>query len=261
MGFDLDLHHPKSFNEKIQFLKLYDRNPLYTTLVDKYLVKQWVAGKIGDQYVIPTLAVYNSVDEINWDALPNQFVLKCNHDSGSVVICKDKSSFDYQAAKNKLDVALNTNYYWETREWPYKRVHPRILAEEYKEDASGELRDYKVYAFDGKCDYVMLCYDRAKGEPKFLYFDKEWNLHKELSHYGMRFGDSISIEKPQNLEKFFEFAQVLSKGIPFVRVDFYEADGQLFLGEMTFYPSSGMGTRTKAMDDYLSRHLILAGKR
>ena len=260
MGFNLDLHHPRSFNEKLQFLKIYDKNPLYTTLVDKYLVKQWVAEKIGDQYVIPTLAVYDSVDCIDLDALPNQFVLKCNHDSGSYVICKDKSSFDFQAAKKKLDAALNTNYYWETREWPYKRVRPRIIAEEYKEDASGELRDYKVYAVNGRCDYLMLCFDRAKGAPKFLFFDREWNLHKELSNYGMLHGDSVSIEKPHNLDKFFEFAQLLSHGIPFVRVDFYEADNQLFFGEMTFYPSSGMDRRTKAMDDYLNKHLEIGIK-
>ena len=204
MGFNLDLRHPRSFNEKLQFLKIYDKNPLYTTLVDKYLVKQWVAEKIGAQYVIPTLGVYDSVDSIDLDALPNQFVLKCNHDSGSYVICKDKSSFDFQAAKKKLDAALKTNYYWETREWPYKKVKPRIIAEEYKEDASGELRDYKVYAVNGRCDYLMLCFDRSKGKPKFLFFDREWNLHKELSNFGMLHGDSVSIEKPQNLDKFFE---------------------------------------------------------
>ena len=261
MGSNLDLRHPRSFNEKLQFLKIYDKNPLYTTLVDKYLVKQWVAEKIGKQYVIPTLAVYDSVDSIDLDALPNQFVLKCNHDSGSYVICKDKSSFDFQTAKKKLDVALKTNYYWETREWPYKNVRPRIIAEEYKEDASGELRDYKVYAVNGSCDYLMLCFDRAKGKPKFLFFDREWKLHKELSNYGMLHGDSVSIEKPQNLDKFFEFAQLLSQGIPFVRVDFYEADNQLFFGEMTFYPSSGMDRRTKAMDDYLNKHLDISIKK
>ena len=257
MGYNLNLRSPRSFNEKLQYLKLYDRNPLYTTLVDKYLVKQWVAEKIGNQYVIPTLAVYDSVEEIDLNARPNQFVLKCNHDSGSIVICKDKSSFDFQAAKEKLDAAVKTNYFWETREWPYKNVKPRIIAEEYREDASGELRDYKVYAVNGRCDYVMLCFDRSKGKPKFLFYDREWNLQKELSSYGMLKGDSINIEKPHNLDKFFEFAQLLSQGIPFVRVDFYEADDQLFFGEMTFYPSSGLDRRTKAMDDYLNKHLIL----
>lgn len=136
MGYKLDWKHPKNFNEKLQWLKLNDRNPLYTTLVDKYRVKQWVADKIGEQYVIPTLAVYNSVDEIDLDKLPNQFVLKCNHDSGSVVICRDKSSFDLEAAKRKLGEALKKNFYWDAREWSYKNVKRCVFAEQFMKDAT-----------------------------------------------------------------------------------------------------------------------------
>lgn len=260
MGYELDLDNPKTFNEKLQWLKLHDRNPLYTTLVDKYEVKKWVAQRIGKEHVIPVLAVYDSVDEIDMDALPAQFVLKCNHDCGSIVICKDKAAFDLQSAKEKLDKALKKNYYWETREWPYKGVRPRIIAEEYKEDYSGELRDYKVYAFNGKCDYLMLCVGRSEGETRFLYYDRSWNMHKELSYDGLNYGDSINVEKPANLDSIFTFAQLLSVGIPFVRVDFYESFGELFFGEMTLYPSAGFGgNRTPDLDRYLNEQLVLNG--
>ena len=257
-GDKLNLGNPRTFNEKLQWLKLNTRDPLYSTLVDKYAVKEWIANKIGEQYVIPTLAVYDSVDQIDLDKLPDRFVLKCNHDCGSVVICKDKSSFDLDAAKKKLDAALKQNYYWNSREWPYKNVKPRIIAEPYLEDESGELRDYKVYAFNGQCDYLMLCFDRQKGETKFIYFDRNWAIQKEFSNDGRKYGDTIKVERPHNLDLIFEFAEKLSSGFPFVRVDFYEVNGQLFLGEMTFYPSAGFdGTRPKAIEDYLNKHLII----
>ncbi len=257
MGYKIDLNNPRTFNEKLQWLKLNARNPLYSTLVDKYAAKQWISDMIGEQYVIPNLAVYDSVDQIDLDKLPDRFVLKCNHDCGSIVICKDKSLFDLEAAKKKLDAALKQNYYWNSREWPYKNVKPRIIAEPYLEDESGELRDYKVYAFNGKCDYLMLCFDRSKGDTKFIYFDRDWTIQKEFSNDGRKYGDTIIVEKPHNLDLIFEFAERLSSGFPFVRVDFYEVNRQLYLGEMTFYPSAGFdGTRTKAIDDYLNKHLI-----
>lgn len=261
MGYKIDLNNPRTFNEKLQWLKLNARNPLYSTLVDKYTAKQWVADKIGQQYVIPNLAVYDSVDQIDLDKLPDRFVLKCNHDCGSIVICKDKSSFDLEAAKKKLDAAMKRNYYWDSREWPYKNVKPRIIAEPYLEDSSGELRDYKVYAFNGECDYLMLCFDRSKGETKFIYFDRNWVIQKELSNHGLKYGDTIEVERPYNLDLIFEFAEKLSSGFPFVRVDFYETNRQLLFGEMTFYPSAGFdGRRTKALEDYLNKRLILPRK-
>lgn len=136
MGYKLDWNHPKTFNEKLQWLKLYDRNPLYTMMVDKYRVKQWVAEKIGEQHVVPTIAVYKSVDEISLDLLPDQFVLKCNHDSGSVVICRDKSRFDLEAAKQKLSACLRHEYFWSSREWAYKHVKPVVFAEKYMLDST-----------------------------------------------------------------------------------------------------------------------------
>lgn len=257
-GKKLDLKYPKTFNEKLQWLKLYDRNPLYTTLVDKYAVKKWVADKVGEKYVIPTLAVYDSVEQIDLNELPNQFVLKCTHDSGSVIICKDKQSFDIDGAKRILEDKLKKDFYLKYREWPYKNVKPRIIAEEYKEDSSGELRDYKVYAFDGKCDYLMLCFDRSQGDTKFIYFDREWNLQKELSYDGLRLGESIQIKKPDNLDLIFKFAESFSAGIPFVRIDFYEVEGNLYFGEFTFFPTGGIESqRPDVLEEYLSKQLSL----
>ena len=157
MGKNLNLRKPKTFNEKLQWLKLHDRNPLYTTLVDKYAVKSWVAEKIGDSYVIPTLGVWNKFENIDFEKLPNQFVLKCTHDSGSVVVCKDKSCFNKELAERKLNDCLKRNFYYQFREWPYKNVPPRIIAEPYVEDQKcAELRDYKFYTFGGEPKYLLL---------------------------------------------------------------------------------------------------------
>lgn len=243
MGYDLDWEHPKTFNEKLQWLKLHDRNPLYTTLVDKYRVKQWVADMIGEQFVIPTLAVYHSVDEIELEKLPERFVLKCNHDSGSVVICRDKSTFDLDAAKIKLATAMKKNFYWEAREWPYKHVKRCVFAEKYmEEDEDGGLVDYKFFCFNGVPDCVMVCIDRHKKQPKFYFFDKNWEL-KRLNIRGKEAPEGFSLPKPPMLDKMFELAGVLSKGIPYVRADFYDIGGDVRFGEMTFFPEGGFDFR------------------
>ena len=157
MGIPLNLQNPQIFNEKLQWLKLYDRNPLYTTLVDKYAVKKWVSEKIGEQYVIPTLGIWEKFEDIDFDKLPNKFVLKCTHDSGGLVICKDKTKFDIESAKNKLNKSLKQNYYYSLREWPYKNVSPRIIAEKYMEDSrDAELRDYKFYTFNGEPKFIQI---------------------------------------------------------------------------------------------------------
>ena len=170
MGYKLDLRHPKTFNEKLQWLKLHDRNPLYTTLVDKYRVKQWVADKIGEEYVIPTLAVYQSVDEIDLDKLPNQFVLKCNHDSGGVVICRDKANFDLEAAKVKLAEAMKQNYYLNFREWPYKNVKRCIITEQYVSNKNQDtITDYKFFCFNGEPTFCQVITDRQTQETIDFY--------------------------------------------------------------------------------------------
>lgn len=252
----INLKNPTTFNEKLQWLKLYDRNPEYTKMVDKYEAKEYVSNIIGKKYIIPTLGVWKNFEDIDFSKLPNQFVLKCTHDSGGLVICKDKSKLNINEAKRKITKSLKKNYFYAEREWPYKNVKPRVIAEKYIEDETGALKDYKVYAFNGQCDYVMVCVDREKNETKFIYYDKNWNIKKEFSKDGIKYGDDIKIKKPKNLDKMFEFAEVLSKNIPFVRVDFYESNGKLYFGELTFYPSAGFdNTRTKECQEYLDKKL------
>ncbi len=242
MSYPLDLRHPKTFNEKLQWIKLYDRNPLYTDLVDKLKVKQWVAGKIGSEHVIPTLAVYNNVDEIKLEDLPDQFVLKCNHDSGGVVICTDKTHFDFDTAKAKLKKNFDHDFYWDFREWVYKNVERKLFAEKFLENSvEGEskgfpgLRDYKFFCFDGIPKVMYISNDRAE-HPTTDFFDMSFN---NLPIY-MKDPKSFSLPtKPALFEEMKEFAKELSKGLRQVRVDFYETKQGVFFGEMTFSHSAG----------------------
>lgn len=257
----LNLNNLRTFNEKLQWLKLYDRKDMYTIMVDKYEVKKYVSDIIGREYIIPTIGIYDKFDDIDFDKLPNQFVMKCTHDSGGLIICKDKSRFNIDIAKKKINKFLKRKYYYIHREWPYKNVKPRILIEEYIEDNKfKELRDYKIYAFDGKADYLMLCFDRQIGKTKFVYFDRNWNMKRDFSVDGLNLPKSYKIDKPKNLEKMFKFSEKLSNGIPFVRVDFYEANGKLYFGELTLYPSAGFDdTRTKSIEEYLNISLNIKG--
>ena len=240
MGYELDLEHPRTYNEKIQWLKLYDRNPLYVRLVDKYEVKKYISDLLGEQYVVPSYGVWDSFDEIDFSSLPDQFVLKCTHDSYSTIVCRDKKSLDIPAAKKKIDKALKRNYYYVSREWPYKNVKPRVLAEKYITDAPGsnELTDYKFYCFDGKVDCVLVCCDRAIGAPKFYFFDQDWNL-KRYNRRGKEAPEGFTLPKPQGIDEMFEIAGKLCSGFPSVRVDLYQSCGQIYFGELTFYPYGG----------------------
>ena len=238
MGRPLDLANPRTFNEKLQWLKLYNRNPLYTTLVDKVAAKKWATEKLGEQYIIKTLGVWPRFDDIDFNKLPNQFVLKCNHDSGSYVICKDKKKLDLAQAKAKLDGGLKRNFYYKFREWPYKNVPPRIIAEEYMADKNGVLVDYKFACFHGQVDNVMVCLDRHINDVKFYFFDRDWNL-KRLNVRGKNAPEGFTIPKPPCIDEMFDIATKLSEGIPFVRVDLFECDGKIYFGEMTFFPDSG----------------------
>lgn len=209
-------------------------------LVDKYNVKKIVSDKIGKDYVIPTLGVWDSFDDIDFECLPDQFVLKCTHDSGGLVICKDKKSLDRDKAKFKIQKSMKKNYFWTGREWPYKSVKPRIIAEPYIEDTkTGELRDYKFFAFDGIVKALFIATERqnANQETTFDFFDVEYN-HIDAKN-GHPNADPLP-EKPEQFQKMIELASILSKGIPHVRVDFYEANGKVLFGEMTFYHNSGM---------------------
>jgi hypothetical protein len=252
----LDLKNPQTFNEKLQWLKLHDRKPEYTDMVDKYAVKKYVADKIGTQYIIPTLGVWDSFDEIDFDKLPNQFVLKCTHDSGGVIICKDKKTFSVQKAKEKINNNMKQNFYYLGREWPYKNVKPRIIAEKYMSDNDYVPIDYKIYCFNGKPYKIMLCLDRDKEDAtKFYSFDFQWNLLRH-NGWGKKAPEDFTLPKPINLDKMYEFSAELSKNIAFLRVDFYEVNEQLYFGELTFYPDSGFDSAILPEIDLLYGNMI-----
>ena len=238
-GKKLNLDSPKTFNEKLQWLKLNDRNPLYTKLVDKADVKEYVKARIGEKYIIPTIGVYDKFEDINFDLLPNSFVIKCTHDSGGLIVCKDKSKLDIKAAKKKINACLKHSFYWGQREWPYKDVKPRVIVEQYMEDEkNSELRDYKFFCFDGEVKALFIATERQKAgeEVKFDFFDENFN------HLPIRQGHpnaKVPPEKPENFEEMKVIASKLSEGIHHVSVDFYEVNGQIYFGELTFYHFSG----------------------
>lgn len=260
MGIKLNINNPATFNEKLQWLKLYNRKPEMTTMVDKYAVKEYITEKIGEEYVIPTLGVWDRFDEIDFSSLPDQFVLKCTHDSGGIVICRDKSKLDKFAAKKKIERSLKNNYYTKTKEWPYKNVKPRIIAEKFIEDETGGLVDYKFFCFDGVVDSVMICLDRHIGDPKFYFFDEDWNL-KRLNIRGKEAPADFTVRKPDCIDEMFAIAKRLSVGHPFVRVDLYECSGKIYFGELTFYPDSGFDSNLLSETDvYFGKLLNLGTK-
>lgn len=235
----LNLSNPVTFNEKIQWLKLNDRNKKYIELVDKYKVKEYVSKTIGEEYIIPTLGIWNDFDDINFDKLPNNFVLKCTHDSGGLIICSDKKNFDKKKARKKINKCLKRNYFLSGREWPYKNVKPRIIAEKYMEDKRfNELRDYKFFCFNGSAKFMFVASNRQNEncETCFDFFDMNYNHIKVLN--GHPNAKEIP-EKPKNFNQMIKLAEKLSSNFPQVRVDFYEVNGKIFFGEMTFYHWSG----------------------
>lgn len=235
---NLDLKNPKTFNEKLQWLKLYDRKDIYTTMVDKYEVKKYVADIIGEDYIIPTIGIYEKWEDIDFNKLPEQFVIKCTHDSGGLVIVKDKKQFDKKSAEEKIKKCLKNNFFYAGREWPYKNVKPRILIEEYLEDeVDKELRDYKFFCFNGIPQMLFIATNRQGNEETcFDFFDMDFN---NLGIINGHPNASVSPHKPYNYEKMKELASMLSKDIPHVRVDFYEVNNRVLFGELTFYHWSG----------------------
>ncbi len=239
LGYKLDLENPKTFNEKLQWLKIHNRKDEFTTMVDKYAVRKYIEEKIGEEHLIPLIAgPFENADQIDFNALPDQFVLKCTHDSKSVIICKDKSSFDIKAACKKLNRHLKNNLYYGGREWPYKNVKPQIIAEKYMVDESGaELKDYKLYCFNGHAEMIQVIWNRTN-TPKQNMYSTDW----EYIPLGRKSFTSIpdaDIEKPKSLKQMITFAEELSKGLPFLRVDFYSINGKIYFGELTFYPADG----------------------
>lgn len=254
MHKELDLDNPKTFNEKLQWLKLNNRNEFYTTVVDKYKVRDYIKKELGEEYLIPLIGVWDSPNDIDFDSLPNQFVLKCNHNSGlGMCICKDKSKLDIEKVKKELRKGLKQDYYLTGREWPYKNVPRRIIAEKYMVDNSNdeikdELTDYKFFCFNGYVDCVMVCIERSTNKPKYYFFDNEWNLLR-INIRGKEAPRDFTLPKPKTMDQMFKIAGVLSKNLPFVRVDLYECNEKIYFGEMTFFPDSGFDANLLADTD------------
>ena len=238
MGMSLNLKNPTTFNEKLQWLKLHDHNPLYPSLVDKYEVRQFVKDTIGEQYLIPLLGVYNTVDEIEFSTLPGTFVLKPTHTSGDVILCKDKDLLSPELTKQKMNMWLQKRYFWGLREWPYKHINPRIICESMIQTEDGRSpKDYKIFCFQGVPKFAFVASDRG-GDTKFDFFDSDWNRQPVKQHYAT---SSYDLPKPQQWDEMLRLARNLSKDIPHVRVDFYiDVAGRIFFGELTFFHFSGL---------------------
>lgn len=243
LGRKLNLKNPKTFNEKLQWLKLYNHKPEYTIMVDKVKAKEYVAKLIGEEHIIPTLGVWDDPDDIDFDALPDQFVLKCNHNSGTgMCICRDKSKLDIEKVKAELRKGLKENYYMRWREWPYKNVPRKILAEKFMVDESGtELKDYKIFCFNGEPRYCQVISDRNTDE-KIDFYDMHWKRLVGLVGLNDKVHNSeYAIPCPESFEDMKQMASLLAKSIPFSRIDFYEINHQAYFGEITFFPATGFG--------------------
>ena len=239
MGRKLNLKNPKEYNEKLQWLKLNDRKPEYSTMVDKYEVRGYIEDLLGDKYLIPCLGIYDSVDDIDIDALPNRFVLKCTHDSGSVEICKDKSSFDIEGARHRLSQAMKRNYYATYREWPYKSVKPRIIAEGYLEGDGGDLKDYKVMCFNGEAKIIEVHENRfVEGKVHTqTFYDREWGI-VPLTQV-----ETVTVdrpgERPRQLDEILRLSELIAKDMYHARIDWYIEGDKIYFGEITFFDGSG----------------------
>ncbi len=256
MGKPLDLDNPKTMNEKLQWLKLYNRKPEYTQMVDKLQAKKYVSNLIGDKYIVRTLGVWNHFDEIDFDQLPDRFVLKTNHSGGNlgVVICRDKKTLDRNKAKKKLEKSLRLDISKVLVEWPYRNIDRKIFAEDYLGD---DIDDYKFYCFDGDAHAVMVCIERSTGSPKFYFFDKDWNL-KRYNKRGKEAPEDFTLPKPDGIDEMFSIASKLSEGLPFARVDLYNINGKIYFGEITLFPDSGFdGNRLPESDIFFGSMIKL----
>lgn len=234
----LNLENPNGFTEKLQWLKIHNRKPVYTTMVDKYEAKKFIAERIGEEYIVPIYGVWERFNDIDFSSLPQSFVLKSTHDSGGLYICKEKEKMNKDTARVLMNFSLNNNHFWKSREWPYKNVRPRIFAEKYLENPEIEsIRDYKFFTFGGIPKVMYVTSGRNGGETYADFFDMDWNhLDLTIDHRNA----PTPPQKPVNFEKMKEFAAVLSEGTPHLRVDFYEIDGKLYAGELTFFHCSGL---------------------
>lgn len=260
MGYSLNLSNPKTFNEKLQWLKLHDRKPEYTMMVDKYAVRKYIADTIGEEYLIPLLGVWDNPDDIDFDALPNQFVLKCNHNSGlGMCICKDKAKLDIAKVKAELRKGLKQDYYLTCREWPYKNVKRRIIAEKYMSDEGNEeLSDYKVLCFNGEPKLIEVHKGRFYGNHTADNYDESWNK-TDIEQYDLPKSDKI-MPKPVFLEEMLHLSKLLSKNLIHVRVDWYFTNNRLYFGELTFFDGSGYNLFCGDADGLLGSWIKLPNK-
>ena len=261
LGRDLCLDNPRTFNEKLQWLKLYNRKPEYTMMVDKYKVREYIAQELGEEYLIPLLGVWDDPDEIDFDALPDQFVLKCNHNSGTgMCICKDKSKLDIPKVKAELRKGLKENYYIKHREWPYKDVPRKIIAEKYltNDGDESELSDYKVLCFNGKAKLIEIHRGRFSKYHTQDFYDTEWNK-TAFEQPGLSLSDE-NMERPPFADKMLELSEKLAEGIPHVRIDWYYTGGRLKFGEITFYDGAGFDGFIDNQDEIIGSWITLPEK-
>ena len=254
IGKELNLEEPLRFTEKLQWLKLRDNNEIYSCITDKYEVKKYFAETIGANHVIPTIGLWKSPEDIDWELLPDRFVLKCTHDSGSIIICKNKETFNYEKAKTDLKKSLKINWYFAGREPNYKNIHPRIIAEPFLTDPYGELLDYKFFCFHGKVKFFKIDFNRFRNH-QANYYDKECNLlpFGELSYPQ---NENLHIRYANKINEMIEFAEIISRNLSFVRVDFYCTGNDIFVGEMTLYPGSGFIRYNPDKWDYIIGELL-----
>ena len=268
---NLDLANPKTFNEKTQWLKLYDQKPVYTQMADKYSVMDYVRKKIGEEYIIPILGVWNNFDEINFNDLPNQFVLKCTHDSGGVVICIDKEkhifrnkagfTLSMRGVKRYFAKLMKINYFYKLREWVYKNIKPRIIAQMYIGSSSGEpLNDYKIFTFNGRPKYIQAHFDKSSNQLKANFYSTDWVFQdffiQEINDKNQK------IEKPKLLDKMLESAGLLAEGTNFLRVDFFYINNKIYFGELTFYNWAGFGNFTpENYDEIFGSYITLPSEK
>jgi len=238
IGKKLNIKDPETFNEKLQWLKLYNRNPLFTEMVDKYAVRSFISEKIGEKHLIPLIGAWDRADEIDFDTLPQQFVLKCNHDSGSVVICKNKDALDVDAVVKKLNKKLSRDMFYWSREWPYKNIKRKVICEEYMQDQSFDvLNVFKILNFNNGEQIIQVIQNDKTRDESIDYFDSQWTRLDMRQNFP---NSKVPLKKPETLETMLALAKKLSEGFPFLRTDFYEINGQVYFSEFTFFSDAGM---------------------
>lgn len=247
---ELNLEHPQAYTEKLQWIKLYDQKPEYQNHADKFLVREYIKETLGEEYLIPLIGVYESVEEIDWSSLPNRFVLKCTHGSGCNIVCTNKENLDISLAKNKLNKWMNHSWFWFGREWSYKNLKPRIICEEFLEtNQDSTPNDYKFLCFNGEPKLMQLHMNRYRSDYTMDYYSMDWEK-TSISKRGTAVNNECA-EKPKNFEKMQELARVLARDTYFSRIDFYDVDGKIYFGEITYFPTSGLAPFDNEEDDFM----------